>query len=611
MSNLPSKTITQEPDGMARFLEVYSKGFALLKNYQGNKQAKTEDIFFLTLFSLACKVMSNICRQNQPDLLNYEDFFNKIKFAYEKYKNSELISFSTDSSYTLTNPLIFKQTVAMQKPNKTDFAVSSLLNIDTDIRFTRHAVNADGDCGYTAFGIDRTHAYQLLSNNLNQIQTLLQPAIKECLLTEAFINYLKDQEYASSGLLKAFSQYQQAAQQSNNIDAAIEQLYRYGNDLVILSGYLAYDIHDKQVDAGWSHPAILQALADIQHIELYIWEPGSGQQVIPHQHYSHYSPKQVNERIDLFFIHDNHFERLEIVEPTLIEQNAAKNERIHESYTSKKQQVIIEFKASYDGFAYLMQLQEAIKKNQAALAKLKQEVAELNSKIKTVTAAQKELKKAEKSIIRMRRMLILTAGTTTGLLFVGTTVNLAVLIATLGTSSGANGATAVLLSVSAISINSIAFFSSLVIFLDACRRLQKTLAQCRFQKTQIDEQFSNYVERINTLSQSKNEKITLTDFTKLLTNTQNTIGSMKQQTNNQIAVCKQAQAKNTTKTQHLSQTLCELKIKERENMKKFNRVSGRVTAFDPTFFARSKQDKGGGATDTANNDQSCSLTKNL
>ena len=236
---------------------------------------------------------------------------------------------------TLRNPLIFDKVEVTKKLNNVSSGVNVLIDPTSGTQFDRHAVSADGNCGYTAFCITRQEAYQKLRDNLNQVRTLLQPVIKESLLTEAFIQYLEHKELATSRLLTAFRNYQQAVQQNNNVDETTAQLYRYADDLAILNAYLDYDIRDKKIDIGWSHPAILQALAHVQAIELYIWQLSTNQQVMPHGYYPHYSPGQVSGRIDLLFVNGNHFERLERLVPHSPQQTLPKNERIHEGITRK------------------------------------------------------------------------------------------------------------------------------------------------------------------------------------------------------------------------------------------------------------------------------------
>ena len=230
------------------------------------------------------------------------------------------------SGSSLRNPLIFDESNVTKKLNKVSSGINVLTDPTSRTQFDRHAVDDDGDCGYTAFGITRQKAYQKLRDNLNQVRTLLQPVIKESLLTESFIQYLEDNELATSGLLTAFRRYQQ----NTNVDATIAQLYHYADDLAILTAYVDYDIRDKKIEAGWSHPAILQALAHVQGIELYIWRLSTNQQVMPHGYYPHYSSGQVSKRIDLLFVNGNHFERLERLVPHPSQQTLSKNEGIRE-----------------------------------------------------------------------------------------------------------------------------------------------------------------------------------------------------------------------------------------------------------------------------------------
>lgn len=181
----------------------------------------------------------------------------------------------------------------------------------SDRQFRRHTVEGDGDCGYTAFGITREQAYQTLANNLIKVSNLLELAVKEVLLTQNFIDYLLEHDYENQGLIKAFIDSQEAAQQGHSTDIATEQLYRYAGDLSVLTIYLNYDIRDKKIDLGWSHPTILQALADVQGIELYIWQANTNRELIPHTNYPHYCPTQANGRTDLLFVNSNHFDFLE------------------------------------------------------------------------------------------------------------------------------------------------------------------------------------------------------------------------------------------------------------------------------------------------------------
>jgi ankyrin repeat protein len=266
-----------------------------------------------------------IIHDNSPIKINREHYLNFSMFSNAKSRVVTRQSESLTAREDLTNPLIFSQANNAKKHPQTSAKISILTDPQSGTQFSRHAVSADGDCGYTAFGITRTDAYQALSNRLDEVCTLLQPAIREALLTESFIDYLKNYEYATGGLLTIFRQYQKAAREAGNIDVAIQLLYGYADDLAILQAYLDYDICDKQIDAGWSHPAILQALAQCQGLELFIWQIGSEQQVLPHAYYAHYRSTHASERVNLLVVNDNHFERLTRLDPVPIHQIIPKN----------------------------------------------------------------------------------------------------------------------------------------------------------------------------------------------------------------------------------------------------------------------------------------------
>ena len=200
--------------------------------------------------------------------------------------------------------------------------------------FSRFSVSGDGDCGYTAFGITREYAFKLIRDKLPAVIEILKPVIQEQLLMQNFIDYLEQHKQASTALMQAFARYQTAAQQGGEINAEImEQLQRHASDLVVGDGYITYDICDKKIDAGWSHPCVLQALARLRQIELYIWKKSSEGQLIPHEYYLHYrSPNLTStiQRTDLLFINGNHFEKLRLIRQEDIPKNVASP--IHDMY---------------------------------------------------------------------------------------------------------------------------------------------------------------------------------------------------------------------------------------------------------------------------------------
>jgi hypothetical protein len=207
-----------------------------------------------------------------------------------------------------------------------------LLAREGQLTFDRYRVHGDGECGYTAFGITRKEAYEIIRKNLNNVRDLLKLVTKEALLNERFINYLQDKKIASGALIKAYRNYQAAAMQGGKMEEAIiSELYHQADDLVVINGYIDYDIKDKRIDDGWSHPRVLQVLAHLQNIDLHIWQLDGTNKLIPHNQpeYAVYRPDNATQRIDLLFINNNHFDRLQLCyQPTIGTNN-------YQSSTSK------------------------------------------------------------------------------------------------------------------------------------------------------------------------------------------------------------------------------------------------------------------------------------
>jgi hypothetical protein len=186
-----------------------------------------------------------------------------------------------------------------------------------DLLFAHHKVNSDGNCGYTALGMSRANAYKLLSKNLWQVGKLIKPVVEELLLEEKFIDYLQKQGLASDTLVKFFKHYQAQAEQGKAVNKFIAQLKKYATHSNILQGYLNYDVRDKKIDAGWAHPLILQALAQLTQKELFIWQPDASGSLIPHASHGHIKSEDANQRVDLIYINGNHFDRLELISDRL------------------------------------------------------------------------------------------------------------------------------------------------------------------------------------------------------------------------------------------------------------------------------------------------------
>ena len=255
--------------------------------------------------------------KNLLDLLKMEDLTTEEKSFLEKQK----LLLEKDESKPMN---LGNLEITQQKEKLSTFP--NFVNLATDIPiystmggklFELQKVAKDGNCGYTAFGIERNDAYQRLKKDVFQIQHLLIPVIQEQLLEENFIHYLIKNNFADSGLLALFKTYQKQLEQKLNINDVENQLLAYANNSDVIKGYLAYDVKDKQIDEDWSHPCVLQALAHIRGIRLYLWERIGNNQLTPHQHYHEYLPAGATEDKHLLFVNRNHFELLiETVAPT-------------------------------------------------------------------------------------------------------------------------------------------------------------------------------------------------------------------------------------------------------------------------------------------------------
>lgn len=172
---------------------------------------------------------------------------------------------------------------------KNDSVKSEVRNSDQG--YTRYEIEGDEDCGYSVFGVTREKAVELLLANISNISHLIKTSVKQALLTDDF----------SRDLL---------------LDKKDEQMLEaYSTDSAIQNAYIRYDVQHRRIDAGFSHPAVLQALAHIKHLEIHMWKLGENNVLVPHtmeEDYSVYRPDRVEGRVDLLFVNGNHFERLEL-----------------------------------------------------------------------------------------------------------------------------------------------------------------------------------------------------------------------------------------------------------------------------------------------------------
>ncbi|CAM4436321.1 MAG: hypothetical protein LEGION0398_MBIBDBAK_00550 [Legionellaceae bacterium] len=240
-----------------------------------------------------------LCRAR---LKTIQDFFNFVApiMSGVGYQRAPIVieDLNANLDYSHYVPLK-RKTENQQKDNSTKIHPKKWLTSNADISFEVDEVLGDGNCGYTAFGITRQDAHTLLSNNITEIQDQLKVSVREALLLDDFLQYLQTNQVIDSSVTR---------EQLEANDG--ELIQRYSADLVILQGYINYDVRDKRIDLGWAHPAVLQALAKIQGISLYIWQPGDNQKLMPHHFYHHFLPQNATQEVDLLFVNGNHFDRL-------------------------------------------------------------------------------------------------------------------------------------------------------------------------------------------------------------------------------------------------------------------------------------------------------------
>lgn len=170
--------------------------------------------------------------------------------------------------------------------------------------YHRHTVDDRGDCGYDAFGITRQDAVSLLIDELAGVRDRIIPVAHQALLENAaFRTYLRTNHYIADNVTD---------------ETLLRDIAQYAGNDQVLRGYLQYDVRDRAIDAGWAHPAILQAIAQLQGLELRLWVLGEQQVLLPHRHADHYDYHALNlenpiQRVDLLFVNGNHFERLDLI----------------------------------------------------------------------------------------------------------------------------------------------------------------------------------------------------------------------------------------------------------------------------------------------------------
>ncbi len=186
----------------------------------------------------------------------------------------------------------------------TNGSMTNRVGQDRKFGYTKLTVAGDGNCGYTALGMTREQALELLTSNSRNVVGLLQLPTQQALLTEEFYAYLKENHIIRDDVTH------------ESITGNPEILNGYAAWDKVQETYIHYDVRDTRIAAGYAHPRVLQALSHILAIELRIWRLGDANVLTPHifheENYALYRPENAASRVDLLYVNGNHFERLDL-----------------------------------------------------------------------------------------------------------------------------------------------------------------------------------------------------------------------------------------------------------------------------------------------------------
>lgn len=175
--------------------------------------------------------------------------------------------------------------------------MSSALISANQVLFKRKIITQEDNYGYSAFNVSREDAHQLLTTNINNILDLLQPVIDEALNHNTEFN-----EYCSG---------------NNNGDH--------------LRAYLEFDVLQKRIEDGWSHPAVLLALARILNINLRLYKANGHGEIELHHRFrlDHYSNE--GENLSFLVTDDNQLESVMPLNLTPYHFALPQHQHIHDS----------------------------------------------------------------------------------------------------------------------------------------------------------------------------------------------------------------------------------------------------------------------------------------
>lgn len=201
--------------------------------------------------------------------------YGRMRLNEEDLKLTKDVYESYFKIITLKNPLILDDTNSISSSINSEEALPRTGGFNEEERKNSNATDnqtsnskqgyqicsdSSNDFWLDAFGIAQEQVSELLISSLSpDVNRLLQPVVKEALLTNDFFAFLVDKSHI---------------EKDSSTESIEKQLSHYSQKESIITAYIKYDfIENNNRDSRRKHAAaVLQAIAHIKNIELHIWE---------------------------------------------------------------------------------------------------------------------------------------------------------------------------------------------------------------------------------------------------------------------------------------------------------------------------------------------------
>ena len=283
------------------YLESVEKWRALCANLSTIKN-------YTSYYAKFYEKISKLMRQDKK--FSLRELASEVINEYKE--KAALISLNAFNKTTVLNMLeTLNQTshsIMNLDPMRNDETLMQNKSVYSNRGYIRHGFASNEDSGFAAMWVTREKALEQLLTQVSEVGFLVRPVVEECLFTREVVDYLKREGVLSSHI---------------TLKQIIRNLSYYSADMSVIKACLQYDVGEKKLNSGAIHPALLQALAHTQGIELRLWHLGEKQQLLPHTglnyDYSIYRPSppcNPLHRSDLLCVNRCSYDRLSIIDTT-------------------------------------------------------------------------------------------------------------------------------------------------------------------------------------------------------------------------------------------------------------------------------------------------------